>query len=197
MAKTGDYELPIVAHGTDTSRSGLPFAWFTVKFPNGEEGTANVFLASDKGEEKDATTKRMARATLKLCGFDPDTQEVDDLNLADILVGNVVPVTVSQNGQYTNFDIQRPRGIKPDVLKNLTAALRACKSDKEDSMPAPKRESAAAAPSAASSGGFQDMTQSEKDAAKKAVARESDNWQDIPFSFLAAMLCIVGGALFA
>lgn len=140
MLKMGDQMGTIIEHGTDTSRSGLPLVWVSVRLDSGEEGTANIFLASDKGEQQDTTAKRMARAALKLCGFDPDTQEVEDLGFAEkMLAGNRVPVSVSKSkdGQYTNFNIQPARGIKPEQAKSLTAALRAVKSKDEPEVAKP------------------------------------------------------------
>lgn len=197
--RMGDQTGEILAHGLDRM-NGLPFAWFRLILGQ-EEATAKVYLASDKGEAKDATAKRMARQTLRLCGFDIDGRDLDDLDVEPAcLLGNHVPVCVSKSpdGRWTNVDIREPRGVRPEQAKSLTASLRSLKSKDEKPMAATP-VTTPSEPYVPSSGGSS-MTLSESEAARAKLALENEKdrtFDDVPFVWIAAMLSIVGGTLFA
>lgn len=145
--KAGNYTGTIDEHGTDTSSSGLPFIWFDVEIVDesgfGVVGRCKAFLGG-RDEDKTKTAIRMARATLRLCGFDPDTQDVTALDEnPHLLKGNKIPVRVSQKEYqgkfYDNYDIALPRGVDKKQASALTSALRAAKSKDETPMSAPAK----------------------------------------------------------
>ncbi len=141
--KLGDFKGEILGHGTDTSQTGLPFVWVRVKIRGqpeaDEEQYARLMLASDNGEEKTRTCIRMTRAALKLCGFDIDTRDLSELdNEPGVLVGNEVPISVSQSGKYTNVNIQNPRGVTKEQARSITEQLRAARGKDEKPLPPPQ-----------------------------------------------------------
>lgn len=165
----GDYVGRIVEHGT-TERNGKPWIWFQIDLvlKRDEKGNPEPFHTEELitcrqcleggDEEKTQTCLRMARATLKLCGFDPDARELSDLDANPRwLAGNEVPVRVSEresNGRfYTNYDIAVPRAtVGGTRAKSLTQGLRSVKSKDEAPMsvkttPAPFESKPVASPS--------------------------------------------------
>lgn len=137
----GNYRGTIVSHGLDTY-NGTPLMFFnvTIRNPNtgyDEDVRIRFNLAStaqDPAEKakKTATALRMARQILKVCGFDPDVRPLSDLeDVEDLLRGVEVPVSVRQNGQYTNYDIILPRGVTKGAAADLTSQLRAAKANEE------------------------------------------------------------------
>ena len=139
MADDGNYSGAINGHGTDMSGTNKPLVWFDVAIPLPDGGAETVrcrsYLAGGD-EQKTDTAIRMARATLKLCGFDPDVRGLCELDeTPDLLVGNVVPVRIShreyQGRLVQNADIALPRGVPKKVGDDLTARLRAAKSKDE------------------------------------------------------------------
>jgi len=161
-ALPGQYVGRIVEHGTDTNKNGLPLIAIQVALVarmdgdkreafDGETIYCNIYLAG-KTEEKTETAVRMARQTLRLCGFDPDARGIEDLDDAPtLLAGNEIPVRVSENewnGKFfTNYDIALPRGIAKSEAKSLTESLRAAKG-KDESPVVVRKSPAPAAPAA-------------------------------------------------
>lgn len=191
--KAGIYDGRIVNHGTDVSAKGLPFVFIDVEIDDPEapnfpvQGRCKMYLGGGD-EQKTATAIRMARAGLKLCGFDPDTENLDVLDSDPLhLAGNVVPVKCSQkefNGKvYDNYDIAIARStMPPERSAELTNALRAAKS-KDEAPVAPRRASSSdpnppKLPPSRGGGGSQYVT---KDVAAKAPPTNQNNWDDIPF----------------
>jgi len=182
----GDYVGRIVEHGT-TERNGKPWIWFQIDLvlKRDDKGDPEPFHSEELitcrqcleggDEEKTQTCLRMARATLKLCGFDPDARELSDLDANPRwLAGNEVPVRVSEresNGRfYTNYDIAVPRAtVGGTRAKSLTQGLRAVKSKGEPDMkPMPNKPAFSGPPASL-------------EEQKKAVAQGGVGFDDIPF----------------
>lgn len=187
-AMPGNYIGKIVGHGTDT-RNGLALVNLEVHLIaqmddagtprafNGEVVYCRIYLEG-KTEEKSATALRMARQTLRLCGFDPDARPLSDIDDAPrLLFGNEVPVRVSENESngkfYTNYDIAAPRGVPKDTAKTLTDRLRAAKAKDEPPMKAPPATPAAT--------GNQRFTAEDIDRARAAGVANEKPLDDVPF----------------
>lgn len=193
MLRMGDQEGEIIAHGTDTNpRSGIPYVWVTIRLDSGDEETARISLASDKDPDSDATTKRMARQALRLCGFDVDVADLDMLDHDQhLLVGNRVPVNVSKSkdGKYTNVNIQRRRGMEKDEKKKLTDLLRAHKSKDEERFPPPQPPGTTPVPQGAFPGGARTIdakdipTSGKRDPLEGMPAPD-----DVPFAWIGVLL---------
>lgn len=187
--KAGTYEGKIVNHGTDITGSGLPFIWFDVDVDDPEapgypvQGRFKLFLGG-KSDEKTATAIRMARAGLKLCGFDPDTQGIDVLDTdPTLLMGNVVPIKCSQNEYqgkvYDNFDLVIHKGgLPPDRAASLTNALRSAKTKDEAPAAPPRRGSDPNPPKLPPSSGGGGSGYASRPASPSKPAQTFD---DIPF----------------
>ena len=191
---TGNYIGRIIEHGSDVSNKGLPLLWFSVDliFRLDDEGHPQVFHQEDAvtcrlyleggTEEKTETALRMARATLKLCGFDPDVRALSDLDSDPrLLARNEIPIRVSEreyNGRFfTNFDIAVPRGgIGKERGKTLTDRLRAMKSKDEPAMAEPKRSQATSPADAP-----QQFTEDDLRRAREAGIGKEPDLGDIPF----------------
>lgn len=136
----GDYVGKITGIGTDTTQSGLAYVFVTVRLPVQDEPVLCRIFLEGKSEEKTETAVRMARQTLRLCGFDVDARPISDLDDApECVIGNDVPVRVTENESngkwYTNYDIALPRGVSKEAAKSLTDRLRAAKSKGEAPLP--------------------------------------------------------------
>lgn len=149
----GDYEGVIVEHGTEIAFGTYPAVWFDVKIDTGEivETVHCRFLMAGKTEEKTATAIRMARAGLKLCGFDPDKNDIEMLDLQPMMLrGTKVPVRAVENERsgkfYMNFDIALPRALDSGQTRKLTDLLRKAKSKDEPETTAPVKVALAPKP---------------------------------------------------
>ena len=171
----GNYTGKIVGHGTD-ERNGLAFVWFYVKIGTEPDVTCRVYLEG-RDEEKSSTALRMARQTLRICGFDPDLRPLGDLDeVPDLLAGNEVPVRVSEkenNGKfYTNYDIALPRGMAKSKDEAPVPASKPVDWTKN----APPSEAAKPKPAAAPKPGF-----------------GPGDFDDIPFAILIPLMLAVAG----
>lgn len=196
--KAGVYEGKITNHGTDIAASGLPFVFIDVEIPDPDapefpaQGRCKLFLGGHD-EGKTATAIRMARAGLKLCGFDPDTEDLTVLDEDPMhLCGNTVKVSVSQkesNGKiYENYNILIARStMPPERAAELTTALRAAKSKDEAPPAAPARAPGMTRggdpnpPKLQPSRGGGGSGYVKKGEESKAPPENKNNWDDIPF----------------
>jgi len=182
----GNYIGEILSHGTDTTGTGIPLVFVEVRLVAMLDGERRIPITpadvmcrgmlAGGTPEKSETAIRMTRAMLKLCGFDIDARDLNDLDAAPTyLKGVEVPVRVSEreyNGKfYPNYDIAPPRGVSKDRAKSLTEMLRAAKSKDEPPV------TAAAKPSTPDVG-------VPEDPAARAALREKlkgPSFDDIPF----------------
>ena len=98
-------------------------------FADNSEMSAHIYITEKR--------KRMARAELKACGFDPDHQDVWDLeDRPDLLLSNEVPVVVFmdewQGKRRLKCEIDIPAAkVDQDMVKKATNLLREAKSKDE------------------------------------------------------------------
>lgn len=137
MPQTGVQNATIVSHSVYTKENGTVDVSVKVEFAPQDSLTAHIYIT-----EK---SKGMARAALKKCGFDPDEQDVWDLDdRPTLLAGNKVQVDVfddDYNGKTrrkAEIVIERQR---PDVnkMKKATMLLREAKSADDEAEESQKK----------------------------------------------------------
>ena len=98
--------------------------------PCGEVVEALVFMT--------VKSMNMARAQLKRCGFDPDTQELDELvEKPTLLAGNLVEILVEEYKGKRQAKINLNEALGKTRLKSLSLALRHAKNKNDDDAPPP------------------------------------------------------------
>lgn len=131
MPMEGVQQAEIVSHAVYTKPNGTVDVAIKLAFSDNSEMTAHVYIT-----EK---SKGMARQALKKCGFDPDKQDVWDLDENNLLLnGKDVQVDVFmdeyQGKRRLKAEIVIER-VKPDAntMKKATLLLRDAKSKDEES----------------------------------------------------------------
>lgn len=133
MLQNGIQQGAIVGTSVYTKDNGTVDVAIRLEFPGPEVMTAHVYIT-----EK---SKGMARAALKKCGFNPDEQDVWDLdNQPSPLLGNEVQVDVFDNewpvgsGKFNKKAEIVIEKAKPDAnkMKKATMLLREAKSADEE-----------------------------------------------------------------
>lgn len=129
MINLGVQDATIVGTSVYTKENGTVDISVKLEFGPNEYMTAHIYVT-----EK---SKHMARAALKKCGFDPDTQDIFDLDAAQSpLIGNGVKVDVFDD-EYQGKTRRKVEIViekkKPDAnaMKKASLMLREAKSADE------------------------------------------------------------------
>ena len=129
MPMEGAQVAEILKHSVWTKENGTVDVNILFVFADHSEMSAHVYITEKR--------KRMARQELKACGFNPDIQDVWDLNEnQQLLLGNEVPVVVFmdewQGKRRLKCEIDIPEAkVDQDMVKKATNLLREAKSKDE------------------------------------------------------------------
>lgn len=166
----GQYE-GIITDNDVRQRNGKDYVHVGVEVDDGYGKTENhivkVWLTTDKAV-------KMARKTLKVCGFDIDQQDLAILGEdRKFLAGISVPIEISDNppyGKQANIAISEDKPVEKGKASSLTHRLRAAKAEGEPEVKPPQRSNYGQSLATAS-------RQEIKDEGKKAQEESGD----IPF----------------
>jgi len=145
----GIYPAEIVKHWWETSRSGDPVLAFTLNVHEPEWGTEYPMSHRVYFTPKAAG---MARAQLKLLGFDSDAQDLADIGESVSFEGVQVEVTVDEQTYQGKSQVRvarfggKPKPPEKSALAKATQALRDAKRVNRDAYSDPVEETPPAKP---------------------------------------------------
>ena len=152
-----------IVEGNIITVNDKPVCSVRVTFSDGEEADSFIFMT-----EK---SMGMARAQLKVCGFDPDVTGVDALvDNPGLIAGKVIDVVVEDYNGRLQVKIPTRSTPPKSTLDRLTKGLRAAKGKNEESAPASTAAPAATAAPKAKPAAF-----------PPPPKEELPNLDDIPF----------------
>ena len=123
MPEIGRHTVTIQSHDLATL-GGTPAAKMFVTYPDGEEGEVVIWF-SDK-------SMGIARKSLKLCGFDPDSESFGIIaDVQDHLKGHKVDVIVEEWNGKIRAQIALGEALGKKTIASIQSALRAAKKGNE------------------------------------------------------------------
>jgi len=124
MLDYGPIKGQITGHRTKMLGDKLAVS-ISCETPSGDKCDALIFLT-----EK---AMNMARRSLKVCGFDIDTHDLEELDAnPTLLAGNIVPLMVDEWNGKMQVKIELDSRADKGVLMSATAKLRAAKKKSAD-----------------------------------------------------------------
>lgn len=125
----GIHDATIIKNGISATRTGTPYAFVRCGV-DGEEVPCTIWL-TDKA-------MGMARAALRKCGFDVDTEDLDELRAnPQLLAGNKVQIEVEDKEKYGLQGSIVLGSIPKSRISELTKKLRDAKRNGHDEDPVP------------------------------------------------------------
>ena len=137
MIGPGIYNATIINNGMAATPGGSEYVALRCAFDElDENGDSVVMVAKVWLTEK---SMGIARGQLRLCGFDCDTQDIEELNLNPDLLRNVrIKLDVQDKPKYgLQASVFMGQDIGRDRMARITSALRAAKKNDEPDVAVP------------------------------------------------------------